>query len=224
MNYHFDEDSSPVATFISGKDNAFSCPFSGRYSLTGSRHVLDDLLHAGTGGNCKHMSFFMQAGCSDSSDLHVESACHPRSEPARYYYPHNYEPQSDAPVSVTKSEFVCHGEWRGGGNGDVRQLLLSSGPTLRRDNSLSRQFACMAYSESAAADGVLTASVTRGACAGAAVGPAEAAFNVTSSGPCLQALTGGAARRGGPATMVAAAAALTMTVTALLATVSTALS
>ena len=221
MNYHFDEDSSPVATFISGKDNAFSCPFSGRYSLTGSRRVLDDLLHAGTGDNCKHTSFFMQAGCSDSSDLHVESACHPRSEPARYYYPHNYEPQSDAPVSVTKSEFVCHGEWRGsgGGNGDVRQLLLSSGPTLRRDNSLSRQFACMAYSES---DGVLTASVTRGACAGAAVGPAEAKFNVTSSGPCLQALTGGAARRrGGPATAVTA---LALAVTALLATMPAALS
>ena len=47
----------------------------------------------------------MQAGCSDSSDLHVESACHPRSQPARYYYPQSYEPQGDAPVSVSKSEF-----------------------------------------------------------------------------------------------------------------------
>ena len=214
MNYHFDEESSPVATFISGKDNTFSCPFSGRYSLTGSRHALADLLHAGAGEDCQRVSFFMQAGCSDSSDLHVESACHPRSQPARYYYPQSYEPQGDAPVSVSKSEFVCHGEWRGGGrNGRGRQLLLSSGPTLRRDNSLSRQFACLSYSESAV-DGVLRASISRGSCAtgGAITEEAgEAAFNITSSGPCLQALTGRAERTALHSALVTVAALAMMT-------------
>jgi len=220
MNYHFDEDSSPVATFISGKDNTFSCPFSGRYSLMGSRLALTDLLHEGAGEDCHRASFFMQAGCSDSSDLHVESACHPRSQPARYYYPQSYEPQSDAPVSVSKSEFVCHGEWRGR-NGRGRQLLLSSGPTLRSDNSLSRQFSCLSYSESAV-DGVLQAHISRGSCAGGAATEAnEVAFNITSSGPCLQALTGGAGRTaGGSAAVVVAVtvAALTTMTKALWAT------
>ena len=206
MNYHFDEESSPVATFISGKDNAFSCPFSGRYSLTGSRLTLTDLLHASAGEDCHRMSFFMQAGCSDSSDLHVESACHPRSQPARYYYPQSYEPQGDAPVSVSRSEFVCHGEWR---DGKRRQLLLSSGPMLRRDNSLSRQFACLSYSESAV-DGVLQASISRGSCATGGASRA-AAFNITSSGPCLQALTGGAERTAGGTAAVTLAALAMMT-------------
>ena len=211
MNYHFDEESSPVATFISGKDNTFSCPFSGRYSLTGSRHVLADLLHAGTGEDCHRVSFFMQAGCSASSDLQVESACHPQSQPARYYYPQSYEPQGDAPVSVSKSEFVCHGEWRGGGRkGRGRQLLLSSGPTLRRDNSLARQFACLSYSESAV-DGVLRASISRGSCDTVRSGSEEAAFNITSSGPCLQALTGGAERSAGGIAAVTVAALAMMT-------------
>ena len=215
MNYHFDEESSPVATFISGKDNTFSCPFSGRYSLTGSRRTLSRLLHMDAGEDCHRVSFFMQAGCSASSDLHLESACHPRSQPARYYYPQGYEPQGDAPVSVSKTEFVCHGEWRGGGGGRDgrrrgRQLLLSSGPTLRRDNSLSRQFACLSFSESAV-DGVLRASISRGSCDAGEGVASRAAFNITSSGPCLEALTGGAGRTAAGSLAVTLAVAATMT-------------
>ena len=207
MNYHFDEDSSPVATFISGKDNAFSCPFSGRYSLTGSRLTLTDLLHAGTGEDCHRMSFFMQAGCSDSSDLHVESTCHPR--PVRDPETRRMV-QNDAPINV-RNEFTCHGQWATldaatGGDGaamTTRQLLLLSSPRgpgeKGEENSVSRKFMCLEFTD---ADGIMSATAIGGSCDTVEASSADLVsleeekdlFNITSSGPCLQALTGDAAR------------------------------
>jgi hypothetical protein len=194
MNYHFDDNTSPAATYIWSRDNTFPCPFSGRYSLTGSHTALTNLLDVGQ-DNCHSVSFSMQAGCSSSSDLQVESTCHPRPPPAKYFYypPPQENHQNDAPVD-SSNEFVCHGQWHGesgGGGGGQRQLLLlSTGLALQRDNSVARQFMCMAFTDS---DGVLSASVVRGSCNEEEGEYADDAFNVTSSGPCLQALTGGGA-------------------------------
>lgn len=68
-------------------------------------------------------------------------------------------------------------------------LMLSTGPTLRqRDNSISsRRYVCLTYVEQ---DGVLLASTS--SCSSSSESPllGKRHFNITSSGPCLQALTG----------------------------------
>ena len=220
MGYHFDAKSTPLKTLVSGKKNTRTCPFSGRYSLTGSHSVLTDLLDAGK-GECHSVSYFMQAGCSESSDLHVEATCHPRP----MWDPETRQMvQNDAPVNV-RNEFTCHGQWAtldatGGGDAaamTTRQLLLlsSSSSARSRDNAESRRFMCLEFTD---ADGIMSATAIGGSCDAAApdlIEEERELFNITSSGPCLQALTGG----GGAATVsrrpstglfmaVAAAAAL----------------
>jgi hypothetical protein len=195
MSYHFDAEQTPMKTLVSNIKNTRPCPFSGRYSLTGSHSALTSLLDVGQ-DNCHSVSFFMQAGCSQSSDLHVESTCHPR--PIR-------DPetrlmiQNDSPIN-TRNEFTCHGQWAASSasseGSDRHLLLLSSGPRLlQEDNSLSRQFMCLEFADS---DGIMSATILSGGCDGKQQQQQlmEAAedrdlFNITSSGPCLQALTGG---------------------------------
>ncbi len=91
-------------------------------------------------------------------------------------------------------------------------LVLSAGPTLRQDdNSLGRRYTCLSYREKE--DGTLVATV--GPCTSSekdsdtnqqrgtrdhyyqkqvSVEPDHLRFNITSSGPCLQALTGSGVR------------------------------
>ncbi len=213
MRYHFDERSTPSRTMVSGARNTRPCPFSGRYSLTGSHSALTGLLDAPANADeedCYGVSFFMQAGCSESSDLHVESTCHPRPLAAT---DRERGVQSDAPINV-RSEFTCHGEWAAAaeGGGTKQTLLLSSVPVLpaKRSggtNSLSRHFMCLEFFDT---DGIMSATTVNGACGddggtsgekSALLFPAAATggneyvadlFNITSSGPCLQALKGGA--------------------------------
>jgi len=88
-------------------------------------------------------------------------------------------------------------------------LILSAGPrTLRQaDNSLSRRYLCLTYAEQSG--GVLFAEVSDEGCDNAALIKSRQTFNITSSGPCLQALTGGGAqRRPWHSSAVAAAAVL----------------
>ena len=201
MGYHFDEENTPTKTLVSNIKNTRPCPFSGRYSLTGSHSALTGLLDISRDeGGCHSVSFFMQAGCSESSDLHVESTCHPR--PLRDPGSRN-QMQNDAPIN-TRNEFTCHGQWAStspteDGAGTKQLLLLSSGPTLQqKDNSLSREFMCLEFSDS---DGIMSASVASGSCyqqqksdrglLNLGDAPEKDLFNITSSGPCLQALTGG---------------------------------
>ena len=189
MDYHFDENSSPLSTFVANTRNTRSCPFSGRYSLTGSHSAMTGLLDEVEADECQSVSFFMQAGCSDSSDLNIESTCHPKkSDSSR----EEYGVQNDSPINV-RSEFICHGQWS---NNQNRQLLLlSSGPALSQsDNSLSRQFMCLEYSEH---DGIMSASIVKGSCQESSqhyYHQRGGGFNITSSGPCLQALTGAGVR------------------------------
>ena len=210
MSYHFDDKDTPLQTLLSGKKNTRTCPFSGRYALTGSHSALTGLLDVGDEGECHTVSYFMQAGCSESSDLHVESTCHPR--PVRDPETRRMV-QNDAPINV-RNEFTCHGQWATldgaaeGGDGaaamTTRQLLLlsslRSGDGKSGSDSASRRFMCLEFTD---ADGIMSATAISGSCdAAVAASSAELVslrveadlFNITSSGPCLQALTGGAIR------------------------------
>ena len=210
MSYHFDDKRTPLQTLVSGKKNTRTCPFSGRYSLTGSHSALTGLLDAGGEGECHTVSYFMQAGCSESSDLHVESTCHPR--PVRDPETRRMV-QNDAPINV-RNEFTCHGQWAtldaaaAGAGGDgaamtTRQLLLLSSPRSAGEKSgstsVSRRFMCLEFTD---ADGIMSATAISGSCdtveASSAdlvsLGEERDLFNITSSGPCLQALTGDAVR------------------------------
>ena len=157
MSYHFDDKSTPLQTLLSGKKNTRTCPFSGRYALTGSHSALTGLLNVGDEGECHTVSYFMQAGCSESSDLHVESTCHPR--PVRDPETRRMV-QNDAPINV-RNEFTCHGQWatldgaaEGGGGAaamTTRQLLLLSSPRSGDGkgggDSASRRFMCLEFSK-----------------------------------------------------------------------------
>ena len=207
MSYHFDDKHTPLQTLVSGKKNTRTCPFSGRYSLTGSHSALTGLLDVGGEGECHTVSYFMQAGCSESSDLHVESTCHPR--PVRDPETRRMV-QNDAPINV-RNEFTCHGQWATldaatGGDGaamTTRQLLLLSSPRgpgeKGEENSVSRKFMCLEFTD---ADGIMSATAIGGSCDTVEASSVDLVslaeekdlFNITSSGPCLQALTGDAAR------------------------------
>lgn len=69
--------------------------------------------------------------------------------------------------------------------------VSSSSEVAEEENSLtSRRFVCLVYTEH---DGVLLASASSRSCDASAASP-KSHFNITSSGPCLQALTGKAVK------------------------------
>jgi hypothetical protein len=110
-------------------------------------------------------------------------------------------------------------------------VVLSAGPTLRQDdNSLTgRTYTCLSYSERD--DGVLVAQV--GSCSGHQAQPDQnlrgvrdyysqkqvsakptLRFNITSSGPCLQALTGSSVKTSISPVVLAGATMLTLVMVA----------
>jgi hypothetical protein len=102
----------------------------------------------------------MHAGCSDSADLHVEAEC---SRGAFY-----------------NGAFTCHGKWRQEGS-DRHMLVLS---VLAGREAVKRDYFLLCLAPTSQ-DGVLKATPARNS------GQCESShFNITSSGPCLQALTG----------------------------------
>ena len=105
----------------------------------------------------------MHAGCSTSDDLIVESACSRNLEDNIHY------------------QWSCHGKWR---TEDNRQMLVLSTPILQGQTS---NFVCLSYTEQ---EGILTATASTNSCE-VDTHP-RSSFNITSSGPCLQALTGSA--------------------------------
>jgi len=105
----------------------------------------------------------MHAGCSTSDDLIVESACSRNLEDNIHY------------------QWSCHGKWR---TEDNRQMLVLSTPILQGQTS---NFVCLSYTEQ---EGILTATASTNSCE--VDTQPRSSFNITSSGPCLQALTGSA--------------------------------
>ena len=232
MNYYFDPESSPVSTFVSTTPrNTRPCPFKGHYTLTGSNPALLSLLASSADRerfkNCRSVSVEMRAGCSDSSDLQVETKCHSVPEDSKILsWSNRNEVMNDEPysksqqVQVVKNKFTCHGRWteqvlesthdkrneqvlsndyfkanslllRSPPEQSKRHLLmLSTGPNLlsEDDNSFQRRFVCLSYTEK---DGILLAAASQESCELAKESYSSNVFNITSSGPCLQALTGG---------------------------------
>ena len=114
--------------------------------------------------NCRQA--VMHAGCSTSDDLIVESVCSRNLE------------------DNIRTKWSCHGQWR---TPDNRQMLVLSTPILSGQNS---NFVCLSYTEQ---EGILTATASTNSCEN--MGNSDFnGFNITSSGPCLQALTGGSIR------------------------------
>jgi hypothetical protein len=171
MSYYFDPHNSPLVMLIpSGGHNTKACPFSGRYSLTGPGQSLVTFLDPAGGSEFRDLrgcsvsgrpsEVVMHAGCSDSADLHVEAEC--------------------GRGSLYNGAYTCHGKWRQEGS-DRHMLVLSVTPS--RDAG-HRDYFLLCLSPTSQ-DGVMRATLAKNS------GQCDAShFNITSSGPCLQALTG----------------------------------
>ena len=81
-----------------------------------------------------------------------------------------------------QTKWSCHGQWR---TEDSRQMLVLSTPILQGDTA---NFVCLSYTEQ---EGILSATASS-----TCDNFSQQQFNITSSGPCLQALTGGATSLG----------------------------
>lgn len=217
--YYFDRDLSPMTTLVSKHHSSTLCPFSGRYTLSGPKNSIRPLLSEdivrrlddrddqhqdaleqyahhqrysdddgdGVEDECSSISLVMHAGCGEtatSSELQMEAICHN----------HLGDPKSTS-ISLSKgvrTKFRCHGRWseKSSSNGDRQVIVLSKGAnsqTMIKDNSLASEHLCLSYIER---DGLLTGYASLSACADTS--STQNYFNMSSSGPCLQALTGNA--------------------------------
>jgi hypothetical protein len=114
--------------------------------------------------NCNQA--IMHAGCSASDDLIVESACSKNLE------------------DNVRTLWACHGRW----NENNKQMLVLSTPIMGEEPGASN-FVCLSYTER---EGILTATASMNSCQNSAYGGLQnMGFNISSSGPCLQALTSG---------------------------------
>lgn len=177
MNYYFDPLNSPIVTLVSEGHNTRPCPFSGRYTLTASSAVLGGLgssMTALIGGQLNCQRAEMHAGClSESDDLIVESVCSRNLE------------------DNVRTQWSCHGQWT---SKTRRQMLVLSTPNRVGGTGVevkgAPNYVCLSYTER---EGILSASASSNSCQfdDGAPGSADSGqFNITSSGPCLQALTG----------------------------------
>lgn len=107
----------------------------------------------------------MHAGCSSASDdLIVESTC------------------SANQIDVVSTKWSCHGRWI---SDEDRQMLVLSTPIFQ---GVTSSFVCLSYTEK---DGILEATASTNSCQ---LDSYQRSFNITSSGPCLQALTGASSK------------------------------
>jgi len=179
MNYYFDPINSPIVTLVSEGHNTRPCPFSGRYTLTASSAAviggpLGSSMTALIGGQLNCQRAVMHAGClSASDDLIVESVCSRNLE------------------DNVRTQWSCHGQWT---SKTRRQMLVLSTPNRVGGTGVSGvkgapNYVCLSYTER---EGILSASASSNSCQfdDGGVLTDSGQFNITSSGPCLQALTG----------------------------------
>ena len=212
MNYYFDPVSSPITTFVSSHPhNTMSCPFSGLYNLHGRANVIHDLVSAPASSNpCQaHREVLLHAGCSNSADLKFEAECGDVRQVTDFQMVNGLDEVTTD--KMLRSEFTCHGQWEEAvqeseteyvlnqWSGDSNGLLLKGqGQFLLRPRSRRKilvlsnnfNFLCLGYTEF---DGILVASASRNSCSKFAdleKVTVEPHFNITSSGPCREALTG----------------------------------
>ena len=80
------------------------------------------------------------------------------------------------------TKWSCHGRWRD----QNKQMLVLSTPIF---NGVTSNFVCLSYTEK---EGILEATASTNSCQ---FDEYQRTFNITSSGPCLQALTGSGVER-----------------------------
>jgi len=171
MNYYFSMYTSPLVTLVpAAGHHTRPCPFTGRYSLTGSANSLGNFLDPFDDAEVSDFKactlhdrlseVVMHTGCSDSANLHVEAVCGHRQ--------------------ILNRAFTCHGKWRPEATDNNLLVLSAANPSSSSHRSYF-MLCLLATSQ----DGVLRASPTKSSTM------CEAShFNITSNGPCLQALTG----------------------------------
>jgi len=180
MNYYFDAQNSPLITLVSEGRNTRPCPFSGRILLSSGPNT--GAMSALMSGQLNCNQAVMHAGCAASDNLIVESVCSRNLE------------------DNVRTQWSCHGRWR---TEDHRQMLVLSTPfytsssraaamTSEATNMASASnFVCLSYTER---DGIFEASASPSSCQlpgyASNYQSYQPGFNITSSGPCLQALTG----------------------------------
>lgn len=180
MNYYFDPKHSPMVTLVSEGHNTRPCPFSGRYTLSSSA-IGGSSMPALIGGQLNCHQAVMHAGCSASDDLIVESVCSRNLE------------------DNVRTQWSCHGQWTS--EDRTRQVLVLSTPL----HGSTSNYVCLSYTER---EGILSATASSNSCIFEDAMDFNQ-FNITSSGPCLQALTGDATSiRGQPRVAVAFSLAL----------------
>lgn len=162
MDYYFDPKHSPVVTLVSEGHNTRPCPFSGRYTLSSTVSSGSSTMPALIGGQLNCHRAVMHAGCSASDDLIVESVCSRNLE------------------DNVRTQWTCHGQWT---SNIGRQILVLSTPLI----GATKNYVCLTYTER---EGILLASASSNSCIFDEARDSQ--FNITSSGPCLQALTGAA--------------------------------
>ena len=163
MNYYFDSKNSPIVTLVSEGLNTRPCPFSGRYTLSSSNRIGASSMPALIGGQLNCQRAVMHAGCSASDDLIVESVCSRNLE------------------DNVRTQWSCHGQWS---VDNQRQILVLSTPIF---GGGTPNYVCLSYTER---EGILSASASSNSCQFNKYEIGGTQFNITSSGPCLQALTG----------------------------------
>jgi len=177
MNYYFDAQNSPLITLVSEGRNTRPCPFSGRILLSSGPNT--GAMSALMSGQLNCNQAVMHAGCAASDNLIVESVCSRNLE------------------DNVRTQWSCHGRWR---TEDHRQMLVLSTPfftstsrAISEANSMASasNFVCLSYTER---DGIFEASASPNSCqlpgTASSYQSYQPGFNITSSGPCLQALTG----------------------------------
>ena len=113
------------------------------------------------GGQLNCHHAVMHAGCSASDDLIVESVCSRNLE------------------DNVRTQWSCHGQW----TSKNQNLIVLSTPISTGGGTPN--YVCLSYTER---EGILSASASSNSCQ--FTEGRETQFNITSSGPCLQALTG----------------------------------
>ena len=164
MNYYFDPVHSPLITLVAEGGH------NTRPCPFSGHYSL-----AGLGGSMSGLMSgqlnchrgVMHAGCSSASDdLIVESTC------------------SANQIDVVSTKWSCHGRWI---SDEDRQMLVLSTPIFQ---GVTSSFVCLSYTEK---DGILEAKASTNSCQ-LDSNAYQRSFNITSSGPCLQALTGDATK------------------------------
>ena len=170
MSYYFDPKNSPLVMLVPhGGHNTRACPFSGRYSLTGPGNSLVTFLDPAGSNVVADLRGCTVPGRTPEATMHAgcsDSAdLHIEAECGRGMF--------------YNGAYTCHGKWRQ--EESDRHMLVLSVPT--QDTS-RRDFFLLCLSPTSQ-DGVMKATMAKNS------GQCDAShFNITSSGPCLQALTG----------------------------------